>query len=149
MSKNKLKLALVLGAMAVASAAVAAEDQFPLVAGDYWEVSGIKLKDGGTLKYAQHIAGEWKKDLEFSKSKGWIKDYKVFVNVYPRAGEPDVYLVTIVDRLVSGAEGEKRNDEYMAWQSKSIADMEAESGNRAEYRELLGNELLQEYTIRP
>jgi len=137
-----------LGAASMMLAVGASADEWPFTGGDYWEVSGIHIKDGGGLKYAQWLASEWRADQEFAKSKGWIKGYKVIANAYPRAGEPDVYLVTITESIVSGTEGQKRNAEYMAWKKKSIAQMSAESGNRAEYREVTSNSLLQELNFR-
>lgn len=149
MSIQKRIAALVLGAAAVMmSVGAMAQEKYPLVLGDYWDVTGIKIKDGGGLKYAEFLAGEWKQDAEFSKSKGWIKDYKIFSNPYARPGEPDLYLVMIRENLASGADDEKRGDEYQAWKKKTIAQMESESGNRAEYREVMSGALLQELTIR-
>jgi hypothetical protein len=72
----------------------------------------------------------------------------IFSNVYARTGEPDLYLVTITDSIVSGTESEKRQKEYMAWRKKTLEQMESESGNRAEYREVISDSLLQELTIR-
>ena len=119
-----------------------------MTGGDYWGVAAITIKDGGGLKYAAWLASEWRKNLEFSKSKGWIKDYKIFSNEFARAGEPNLYLVRITESIVSGAEGEKRQAEYMEWQKKTLAQMDAENGNRAEYREVMGSSLLQEMTFR-
>ncbi|RZI57389.1 MAG: hypothetical protein EOP37_20675 [Rubrivivax sp.] len=45
-------------------------------------------------------------------SKGWIKGYLLLSNAYPRKGEPDLYLILMTDRIATGPEGEKRNDEY-------------------------------------
>jgi hypothetical protein len=146
--RNRISaLALGASAIAVSGAAIAAE-KWPLVLGDYWEVTGIDVKDGGGLQYAQFLAGEWKDNLEFSKSQGWIKDCKIFSNVYARAGEPDLYLVTITESIVSAAEGDKRFDAFQAWKKKTIAQMQSESGNRAEYREVLSDALLQELSVR-
>jgi hypothetical protein len=139
---------LALGASSMLMAGAALADEYPFVAGDYWEVTGIHIMDGGSLKYANWLASEWRENLEFSKSKGWIKDYMVFANVYPRHGEPDLYLVTVTDRIVSGPESEKRQDEYMAWRKKTIAQMDAESGNRAEYREVMSSSLIQKMEFR-
>lgn len=84
---RKLMSALALGAVAVTmSAASTAQDKWPLVAGDYWEVTGIDIKNGGGQSYAQFIAGEWKDNLEFSKAQGWIKGYAIFSNIHARAG---------------------------------------------------------------
>ncbi len=147
-SIRKTICALALGAMSMTFAAGAMADEWPLTQGDYWNVTGIHLKDGGSLKYAQWLAGEWRENQEFAKSKGWIKGYKIVSNVYPRAGEADIYLVTIMESVISGAEGEKRQAEYMEWKKKSLATMQEESGNRAEYREVLSSSLLQELTFR-
>lgn len=126
----------------------AVADEFPFVFGDFWEVAGIKLKDGGSLAYAQFLAGEWRADQEFAKSKGWIKSYMILANNYPRQGEPDLYLITVSDKLASGPESEKQNDEYMAWQKKSLAQLDKESGDRLEFREVSSGLLLQELNFR-
>ena len=144
---RKTLFVMALGAASMVMAAGASAQEWPLDFGDYWDVAGIHLKDGGSLKYAQWLAGEWKENQEFAKSKGWIKDYKLISNVYPRAGEPDMYLVTITESVVSGAEGRNRAKEYQAWKKKSIAQMQEESGNRAEYREVMSSSLLQEMTF--
>jgi hypothetical protein len=145
---RKTLAVLALGASSMMVAAGAVADEWPLVQGDYWDVTGIDIKDGGGLKYAKWLASEWRENLEFSKSKGWIKDFKIFSNVYARSNEPDLYLVTVTDRIVSGPEGEARQEEYMAWRKKTIDQMQSESGNRAEYREVMSSSLLQEMTFR-
>ena len=141
-------IVLALAALSVLGASRAVADQYPLVGGDFWDVTGVKLKDGGALNYANFLASQWKKDQEFAKSKGWIKNYLVLANTYPREGEPDLYLITVTDRLITGPEGEKRQAEYMEWAKTSIADMEKASGNRAEFRTILSNSLLQELKFR-
>ena len=75
-----------------------------MIPGDFWEVTGIHLKDGGALAYANFLATDWRADQEFAKSKGWIKSYMVFSNNHARKGEPDLYLVVISERLPTGAE---------------------------------------------
>jgi hypothetical protein len=72
----------------------------------------------------------------------------VLSNSYARKGEPDLYLIVVSERLPSGPEGDKRDDEYMAWKKKSQAQMMKESGNRLEIREIETNSLLQELKFR-
>jgi len=140
--------AWVLSAAAVLLPLRAWASDWPLAQGDLWEITGVKLKNGGEFKYAQFIATQWKADQEFAKSKGWIKGYTVFANVYNRKGEPDIYLVIISERLPSGAESDKRNDEYNAWRKTTSAQMVKESGDRAEFREIESNLLWQEFKIK-
>ena len=126
----------------------ASASDWPMAPGDYWEMTGVHLKDGGELAYSNFLATEWKADQEFAKSKGWIKGYLVLGNAHARKGEPDLYLVVISERLPSGPEADKRTDEYVAWKKKTQAQMQKESGNRLEIREIGSNLLLQELKFR-
>ena len=141
--RGVLVLMLCVVSAALPTRALAASD-FPLTPGDYWEMTGVHLKDGGALAYSNFLATEWKADQEFAKSKGWIKSYMVLSNAYPRKGEPDLYLIIISDRLATGPEADKRNDEYLAWKKKTDAQLSKESGDRLEIREIESSELLQE-----
>jgi hypothetical protein len=140
--------AFVLSAACIAMPTSALAGDWPMTQGDFWEVTGVHLKDGGGLAYATFLAAEWKADQEFAKSKGWIKGYMVLANAYSRKGEPDLYLIVISERLASGPEADKRTDEYMAWKKKSTAQMQKESGNRFEIREIDNNLLLQEWKFK-
>jgi hypothetical protein len=147
-SPRSIVLALAFTAASMVLTTSAFAQDWPLAGGDYWEVAGIDVKDGGDLKYATWLATEWKKNAEFAKSKGWIKDYKIFSNNYPRSGEPDLYLVRVMESVVSGEEGEKRYQEYREWSKKTMEQLDTENGNRAEYREVLNSSLLQELLFR-
>ena len=73
----------------------------------------------------------------------------VLSNNYPRKGEPDLYLVIVSERLPTGPEGDKRNDEFIDWKKKkSQAQLMKESANRLEIREVETSSLLQELKFR-
>lgn len=128
--------------------AVATASDWPAATGDFMDVTAIKFKDGGAMAYLQFLATDWKAQHEFAKSKGWIKSYAVFSNVYPRHGEPDLYLVVTYDHFPNGPEQDKRNDEFLEWRKKSNAQLVKEGGDRAQVREILSNELLQEMKLK-
>jgi hypothetical protein len=125
-----------------------AQDEPPFIGGDYWEVTGVKTADGAGLKYARWLAGEWRKNGEFAKSQGWIKDFMVISNVHARSDEPDLYLIRVFENMATVEEGEKRRKAYMAWVKKSMDKMQEESGNRAEYRTVMSTSLLQHMKFR-
>lgn len=121
---------------------------YPLVGGDFWEVAAINLEPGGGYAYAEHLATKWKDSQEFAKSKGWVKDYMVLANNYPRDGEPDLYLISIMESIPTGPEGEAQGEEYRAWAEASASTLSEESGDRAEIRRLSGVMLLQQLNFK-
>ena len=125
-----------------------AQDEWPFIGGDYWEVTGIKTADGGGLKYARWLAGEWRKGSEFAKSKGWIKEFMVISNVHPRADEPDLYLIRVIENMPTVQEDEERSKAYKEWVKKSMDKRQEESGSRAEYRTVMSTSLLQNMKFR-
>ena len=98
--------------------------------------------------YADHLASVYRRTQEFAKSKGWIKASYILSNVNKRAGEPDLYLVTISDHVSTPAEDEAREKEVNAYLQTSSRQQDARSGERARYRKLGGTMLLQELVYR-
>ena len=138
--------ALVTASMTVPT--IAAAQEWPLIEGEYSNMTGIYIEDGGSLQYAQYLADQWMTNQEFAKSQGWISDYKMYSNVNARDGEPHLYLVVTFPSIPDAAESERRYAAYDAWSRKSIEQQEAESGNRAEFRTVRGSMLLQELMVR-
>jgi|TARA_R110001606_G_scaffold74462_4_gene172568 hypothetical protein len=146
--KNMAMATAVLIASPMMLAAPAIADEFPLVAGDYTSLTGIYVEDGGSMAYAKFLAGEWAKNQEFAISKGWISGYNIYSNNDRRDGEPHLYLSQTFPSWPSGAEMERRNKEWEAFDTRSNAQLDAESGNRAKFRKVMGTITMQEYTIR-
>lgn len=139
---------LAFGVSSVLTAPTAMAEEWPLMGGDFWEVTGIDIKDGGSWKYANWLATEWKKNLEFSKSQGWIKDYMILANYHNRSDEADLYLIRVMDHVPTAAEGEERQKKYREFNKKTPETLVGESGNRAEYREVKSTSLLQVLNFR-
>lgn len=129
-------------------AAATPDTGYPFVPGDFWEVTGVELMPGGGLAYANHLADQWRAGQEFAKSKGWIKDYIVLSNYHARDGEPDLYLISISAEIPTGAEAMQHFVEYQAWASTSAEQLQSESGDRAEFRRLMSDSLLQEMNFK-
>lgn len=147
--KNNFFRVLAVVLLSVSAMSIAqAQEEPPFIPGDYWQVTGVKTADGAGLKYARWLAGEWRKNSEFAKSQGWIKDFMVINNVHARADEPDLYLIRVFENMATVEEGEKRRKAYMAWAEQSMDEMAAESGNRAEYRTIMSTSLLRQMKFR-
>ena len=145
---KRLALGLVGALLLAVSVPATAQDENPWKAGNYWNVSGIHIKDGGGLKYAQYLATEWVKMQEYSKSQGWISDFMVLSNTHPREGEPNLYLITIAPSLPSSDEADKRGRMMREFNKTTIAQMQAQSAGRAEFRELGSQMQLRQLVLR-
>ena len=133
--------------LAVATPTLAQEEN-PWKQGNYWNVSGIHVKDGSGLKYAQFLASNWVKNQEFAKSQGWISSYMVLSNPYPREDEPDLYLIQVFASMPSSDEADKRAQAVREFNKKTMAELQAESGARADYRTMGSQLLLRELVLR-
>ncbi len=131
-------------ASTIAFAVPAAAQDYPLKGGNFWTVAEIMIDDGHAGDYADHLVGAYRKNIDFSKSKGWIKNSYILSNVNKRAGEPDLYLVTISDHVTTPAEDEAREKELNAFLATTARDQDKQSGARAKFRKLGGSMLLQE-----
>jgi hypothetical protein len=138
---------LMLGAVGAATmlwTVSAPAQELPLKSGDFWDVGAITIDDGHFGDYADFLAGQYRKNMEFQKSKGWIKGYYILANVNKRANEPDLYLVTIFDHVTTPAEDIVREREANAFLAQTTRQSMAQSGQRATYRHVGSDMLLQE-----
>jgi hypothetical protein len=88
---RKITLA-VLSAATMLTSIPAAAQELPLVGGDYWDVTSVKIDDGHFADYADFLVSDSRKQNEYAKSKGWIKAYYILSNNNNRKDEPDLYL---------------------------------------------------------
>ena len=140
---RKLTLGAI-GAAAVLCATPVSAQELPLKSGDFWDVSSVTIDDGHFGDYADYLAGQYRKNMEFQKSKGWIKGYYILANANKRQGEPDLYLVTVFDHVTTPAEDIQREKEANAFLQQTTRQSIAGSGQRATYRHLGSDMLLQE-----
>lgn len=138
----------VVAACTLAGATPVLAQESSYTAGDYWDVSDIDIVDGQEENYLDWLAANWKRDQEWAKSKGYISDYHVLANDYPRAGEPDLFLVVIYKEQPTRAEQERRRKEYEAFVSKNSRMLVKESGDRGPMRKLMGNSQLTELKLK-
>jgi hypothetical protein len=136
-----------LGATMLLSAVPANAQNLPLVGGDYWDVTAVKIDDGHFGDYADFLVNKDRTQNEYAKSKGWIKAYYILSNNNPRKDEPDLYLVTVSDRMPTPAEQIARNKEMNTFLQSDDRKEIAASGQRATYRHITGDMLLQELVI--
>lgn len=143
-----MKTFVLAAAAALAFAVPANAQESSYQPGVYWDVGMIDVEDGKGEAYADWLASEWKRNQEFAKSKRWIKDYFVLSNGYNRPGEPDLYLVTVFERMPDAAEDLRRQREYETWSKKNARQLDVEQGSRGTMRKVMGGMLLRELKLK-
>ena len=121
-----------------------AQNNDPFIGGDYVSVTGVKVDDGHFLDYANFLSGFYKAQEEYAVKQGWQTSWEILANVNPRKGEPDLYLLRRFKNIPDGAEGERRAKMIRENVKMDDAQMEAASGERAKFRHIEDNMLLQE-----
>ena len=146
---RKFGLIAVAAALLIATQpAVSQQYPNPYKVGDHWTVTGVHVKPGGGLKIAKDIAKVWQKQQDFAKTKGWISGYKILVNSYPRESEPNIYLITMTDRLATPDEVDARGVEMRAFMNMTGEQMQAAAAGRAEFSSPGSTSLLREWVKR-
>jgi len=135
-------------AVALTLAIPAAAQESSYTPGNYWSISMIDVLPGQTENYADYLAGQYRRNQEFAKSKGWIQGYHVLVNSYPRDGEPDIYLVTEFKEMATRAQELAREKQYDAFMQTDARRAAAASGARVVMRTQKGSMLLQEMMLK-
>ena len=136
-------LALSLG---LASPAAAQESSY--TPGGYTDVSGIDVLDGQFENYLDYLAGPWKAQNEWAKSKGYITSYAVYANNYARAGEPDLFLVVNYSKIYDAAEQRRQQKEFEAFMKSDTRKLDTAYGARATMRKPMGTQQLQELKLK-
>ena len=125
-----------------------AQNNDPFIGGDYVSVTGVKIDDGHYLDYANFLSGFYKAQEEYAVKQGWQTSWEILANVNARKGEPDLYLLRRFKNIPDGAEGERRAKLIRENVKMDDAQMEAASGERAKFRHIEDNMLLQELNWR-
>ena len=121
-----------------------AQSNDPFIGGDYVSVTGVSIDDGHYLDYANFLSGFYKAQEDYAVKQGWQTSYEILANVNRRKGEPDLYLMRRFRNIPDGAEGERRAKMIRDNVKMDDAQMEAASGERAKFRHVDSNMLLQE-----
>ncbi len=116
--------------------------------GNYWTVTSVETKPGMYEDYISDLKRVWLKSVEMMKEDGKLLNYRMFSNVYPRAGEPDLYLMI---EWRSAGDALDMSDEEMDAHSKKLfgsLDKDNEAAiKREDLRTIKSQSLLRELSF--
>jgi hypothetical protein len=135
-------------ALSLAFITPAAAQESSYTPGGYTDVSGIDVLDGQFENYMDYLAGPWKAQNEWAKSKGYITSYSVMANNYAREGEPDLFLVVSYSKIYDTAEQLRQQKEFEAFMKADTRTLDKQYGARGTMRKSLGGQQLQELKLK-
>lgn len=135
-------------ALSLAFTAPAAAQESSWLPGGYTDVSAIEILPGQFDNYMDYLAGPWKKQNEFAKSKGYITSYEVLSNPYARDGEPDVFLVVTYSKIYDTAEEIRQQKEFEAFVKADSRALGAQFAGRGTMRKSRGQQQLRQIILK-
>ena len=145
--KLQLSAALLAASMVFASPAAAQLEGRSYDLASFWNVSAIDVEDGHFEEYMTYLSGQWRRVQDYARQQGWILEYHILANEYPRENEPDLYLVTRFADHASTAEARRRDAAINAYLQQTPQAQDQASGQRGTMRQLGGVMLLRELTF--
>ncbi len=145
--KMKMFAGIALAAVLAYAAPVAAQDS-SYTPGGYSDVSQIDVLDGQFDNYMDYLAGAWKRQQEWAKSKGYITSYAVLSNPYARDDEPDLYLVVNYSKIYDTAEEIRQQKEFETFMKADSRALGAQFADRGKMRKAKGQQQLREMVLK-
>ena len=134
--------------VALAITAPAVAQRTSVMPGNFVDVTDIKITPGHFEEYMDFVKARRLPEWNWMKSKGYIKGWHIYQNTYPRAGEPDLFILTEYDNMPAPAEMQRREEEYVAYRKMDEHQMDADVGTRAGIRTVGSQTQLQEILIK-
>jgi len=120
----------------------------PYTEGSVWQLTMIKTKPGMTDDYLKGLSKSLKASLEEGKKQGFIVSYKILLG---EASSPHDYnVMTMVEyKNMATLDNLRAKTDPIAQKTIGGEDQQREAAvKRAEIREILGNKLMREITLK-
>jgi len=146
--KTKL-LTAVIAAFALTTASLSlAQSDAPYTEGPVWAITMVKTKAGMGDDYLKMLAKIYKGANEEAKKQGIISDYKILVG---DASSPQDFDILLMQQFPNMAAMDGLRDKLDPIDKKIAGSLEAQrqgAVKRMEVREIMGNKLMREVTLK-
>jgi opacity protein-like surface antigen len=147
----KTMKSLYIGAALMAAAAMgatAAAQSWPTTDGSVWVASRVDILPGQGPAYLDYLASDWKKEMEWGKSQGYILSYRVLRTNHARNGEPDVVLLVEYKDYTATAERQAVGQRFNAAMGTNARQRAVANAEREKIRTQMGSTEYQELILK-
>jgi hypothetical protein len=125
-----------------------AQSDAPYTEGPVWIITMVKTKPGMSDDYLKMLAKNYKSTSDEAKKQGIIMDYKILVG---DASSPHDFDILLMQEFQNMAAFDGLRDKLDPIDKKIVGNMEVQrqgAVKRMEVREIMGNKLMREVTLK-
>jgi hypothetical protein len=147
MKKSLVLIAVI--ALSVAGAGVSsAQSDAPYTEGSVWQITMVKAKYGMGDQYLKGLAKTFKGTLDEAKKQNLIISYKILLGDAATPHDFDILLMVESKNMAALDNGREKFDPIAKKIEGSIEEQEKTATKRLEIREIMGNKLMREITLK-
>ena len=125
-----------------------AQSDAPYTEGPVWQVTLVKTKYGMGDEYLKGLAKTFKATLEEAKKQGLVMDYKILLGDAATPHDFDIMLMT-ESKNMAVLDNAREKFDPIARKIEGSPDQQRETATkRVELREILGQKLMREITLK-
>jgi hypothetical protein len=125
-----------------------AQSDAPYTEGPVWQITMVKTKYGMSDDYLKGLATSFKGTLEEAKKQNLIMDYKILIGDASSPNDFDILLMTESKNMASLDNAREKFDPIEKKITGSADQRRATAVKRMEIREILGDKLMREITLK-
>jgi hypothetical protein len=125
-----------------------AQSDAPYTEGSVWTITMVKSKYGMTDDYLKGLAKTFKGTLDEAKKQGLVMDYKILLGDAATPHDFDILLMVESKDMASFDNAREKFDPIARKIEGSPEQQRATATKRVEIREIMGNKLMREITLK-
>jgi hypothetical protein len=125
-----------------------AQSDAPYTEGSIWQITMVKTKYGMTDDYLKGLAKSFKGTLDEAKKQDLIMDYKILLGDASSPHDFDILLMVESKNMAAFDNAREKFDPIARKISGSVDQQRATATKRLEIREILGDKLMREVTLK-
>lgn len=125
-----------------------AQSDAPYTEGPVWQVTMVKTKYGMSDDYLKGLAATFKSTMEEAKKQNLITDYKILIGDAANPHDFDILLMTQSKNMAALDNSREKFDPIAKKVEGSVEQQRATAIKRQDIREIFGDKLMREITLK-
>jgi hypothetical protein len=125
-----------------------AQSDAPYTEGSVWQITMVKTKYGMSDDYLKGLAKSFKGTLEEAKKQDLIQDYKILIGDAATPQDFDILLMVESKNMAAFDNARDKFDPIAKKIEGSLDQQRATATKRLEIREIMGDKLMREITLK-